>query len=116
MNQDPYTIPDDVDQKIILHLTEDKWAIVLAAESSQAEQHQLADTYFDYKIFTSIRLHDDKDTWMVELSTLAGPCFVAYNKDYAKTPHDNIHMDERTAYIVEPMKKWGNSFLPIPYV
>ena len=53
---------------------------------------------------------------MVPLSTLVGPCFVVYNKDYTKTTIDNIHMDDRTAYIVEPMAKWGDSFLPIPDV
>ena len=94
-------------------MTKEKWVIVLAAESLQAEQHQLTDAHFDSKILTRIRLHDDNDTWMVPLSTLVGPCFVVYNKDYTKTTNDNMHMDDRTAYIVEPMAKREDSFLPI---
>ena len=85
-----------------------------AAEYPQAEQHQLTDAHFDSKILTCIRLHDDKNTWIVPLSTLVGLCFVFYNKDYNKTTNDNMHIDNRTAYIVEPMVEWGDSFLPIP--
>ena len=113
MDRDPDTILDDSDQKIIPHLTKEKWAIVLAAEYPQAEQHQLTDLYFDSKISTRIRLHHYKDTWMVPLITLAGPCCVVYKIDYTNTTNDNIHRDDRTAYIVEPMAKWGDSFLPI---
>ena len=91
MDQDPDTIPDDAEQLIIPHLTNKKWVIFLAAESPQAEQHQLTDAHFDSKILTRIRLHDDDDTWMVLLSTLVGPCFVVYNKDYTKTTIDKIH-------------------------
>ena len=91
----------------------EKWRIVLAEESLQAEQHQLTDSNVDAKILTRIRLHDDKDTWMVPLSTLVGPCFVVYNKDYTDTTHYNMHIDDRTAYIVELMEKWGDSYLPI---
>ena len=113
IDQDPDTITDDVDQKIITHLTKEKWVIVLAPESSQAEQHQLNDTYFDSNILTRIRLHDDSDTCMVPLSTLVGPPFVVYTKDYNKTTNDNLRMDDKTAYIVEPMTKRRDSFLPV---
>ena len=79
---------------------------MFAAESPQAEQHQLTDSYINSKILTRTRLHDDKDTWMVSLSTLDGLCFVVYNKYYTNTTDDNMHIDDRTAHIVEPMKKW----------
>ena len=45
-------------------------AIVLVTESPQAEQNQLTDAQFDSKISTRIRLHNDKDKWMVPLITL----------------------------------------------
>ena len=77
---------------------------MLAADYPQAEQHQLTDVYFYSKILTHIILHDDKNTWMVPLSTLAGPCFSAYNKDYTKSTNHNMYIDDRTACIVEPMK------------
>ena len=43
MDQDPDSIPDDAEQQIIPHFKKEKWVIVLAAESPQAEQHQLID-------------------------------------------------------------------------
>ena len=107
MYQDSDTIPDDEEQHIIPHLTKENWVILLAAESPPAEQHQLTYSYFDAKILTHTRLRDDNDIWMVPLITLAGPCFVVYNKDYTNTTNDNMHIDDRTADIVEPMAKWG---------
>ena len=53
---------------------------------------------------------------MAPLSTLAVSCFVVYNKDYTKTANNNMHIDDRTAYIVEPMTTWGDLFLPTPDV
>ena len=116
MDQNPDIIPDDADQQVIPHLTKEKWVIVLVAEYPQAGHHQLTDAHFDYKILIYVRTHGDKDTWMVPLSTLVGTCFVVYNKGYTKTTNDNMHIDDRTAYIMEPMAKWGDSFLPIPDV
>ena len=81
MDQDLDTIPDDAEQQNILNLTEEKWVVVLAEDSPHAEQHQLADSHVDSKILPRIRLHNDKDTWMVLLITLVGPCFEVYNKD-----------------------------------
>ena len=88
-------------------MTNEKRAIALAAESQQAEQHQLTDAHFDSKILTRIRLNDDNDTSMVSLSTLVGLRFVVYNKYYTKTTNDKLHMDDRTAYVVEFMSQWG---------
>ena len=47
---------------------------MLAVASLQAGQHQLTYSYFDAKILTRIRLQNDKDKWMVPLSTLVGLC------------------------------------------
>ena len=76
----------------------------------------MIDANFNSKILARIRLHDDTDTWIAPLITLVGPFFVVYNKDYTKTTNDNIHIDDRTAYIMEPLAKWGDSFLPISNV
>ena len=73
----------------------------------------MSNSYFDTKILTRIRLHNDKDTCMVSLIKLVGLCFVVYNKDYDNTTNYNIHTDDRTSYIAEPMKQWGDSFLPM---
>ena len=93
--------------------TKEKWVIVLAAEYPHAEQDQLIDSNLDAKISTRIILHYDNNTWMVPLATLVEPCFLVYKKDYNNTTNDNMHIHDRTAYIVEPMTKWGDSFLPI---
>ena len=50
---------------------------------------------------------------MVQLSPLVGLYFVTYNKDYNNTTNNNIHIYDKTAYIVDPMEKWGDLFLPI---
>ena len=94
-------------------MTKEKWVIVFAAESPQAEQHQLTDSRVDANILTRVILHDDKDTLMVPLRKMVVPCFVAHNKEYTNTTNDNMHIDDRTAYIVESIAKWGDFFLPI---
>ena len=48
---------------------------------------------------------------MVPLTTLFGPCFVVYSKIYCQSQNNDIIDDDRTAYIVEPMAKWGDLFL-----
>ena len=44
-----------------------------------------------------------------------GPCFVYINKDYNGSGNVNQQIDDRTANIVKPMKKWGDMFLPSCY-
>ena len=112
MDQDPDTIPDDANERVIAHLTNEKWAIVLAAESPAAGAHHLTDYHFDSCITTRVRLHSDNDIWMVPLTALVGPCFVVYNKNYCVSQDNEVIVDDRTAYVVEPMKKWGELFLP----
>ena len=77
---------------------------MLVAESPQAEQHQLTDSYFDAEILTRIKLYNDRVTWMVPLRTLVGPCFKFYNKDYTNSTNDKMHTDDKIACIVEPME------------
>ena len=113
MDQYPDTIPNDADQQIMPHLVKEKWVIVLPAEYPHTEQHPLTNLHVDAKIITCIRLHDDEGTWMVPLIILVGPCCVVYNKDYTNTTNDNMHTDDRTAYIVELIAKWGYLFLII---
>ena len=111
MDQDPDTIPDDANERVIAHLTNEKWAIVLAAESPAAGAHHLTDYHFDSCITTRVRLHSDNDIWMVPLTALVGPCFVVYNKNYCVSQDNDVIVDDRTAYVVEPMRKWGDLFL-----
>jgi len=111
MDQDPDTIPDDANERVITHLTNEKWVIVLAAESPHADAHHITDSHFDSVITKRLKLHSDNDIWMVPLTTLVGPCFVVYNKNYCQSQNNDIIDDDRTAYIVEPMAKWGDLFL-----
>lgn len=112
MDQDPDTIPLDAADRIIHHLTNEKWVILLASESPEVQSDQFPNTYFDSPILKRIKLHNDNDLWIVPLNTIVSPCFVVYNKNYGDPV--NIHGNERdrTAYIIEPMKKWGDAFLP----
>jgi len=60
MDQDPDTIPDDANERVITHLTNEKWAIVLAAESPAAGAHHLTDYHFDSCITKRVKLHSEK--------------------------------------------------------
>lgn len=72
----------------------------------------MADTHFDSNILKRVMLHSDKDTGIVLLSTLVGLCFVIYNKYYCTSNNENIQRDDRTVYLMELVKKIGDSFLP----
>ena len=90
----------------LLHLTKEKWVVLWAADAPEAINHDITDSHFQFSIATHVKLHDDKDMWMVPLSTLVGPCFVAYNKNY-----NGDMKDDRTGYVVKPMSEWAmNSF------
>ena len=86
---------------------------MLAVKYQQAEQHQLTASHVDVKISTRIRLHGDMDRLILSLITLVEPYFFVYNKDYTNNTNDKMHKDDRIAYIVKHMAKWGDSFLPI---
>ena len=110
MDQDPDTIPDDANERVVTHLTNEKWEIVLAAESPVVDAHLYTDDHFDSCITKRVKLHSDNDIWMVPLTALVGPCFVVYNKNYCVSQDNDVIVDDRTEYVVEPMRKWGDLF------
>ena len=83
----------------------------MAEESPAADAHLYTDYHFDSCITKRVKLHSDNDIWMVPLTALVGPCFVVYNKNYCVSQDNDVIVDDRTAYVVEPMKKWGDLFL-----
>ena len=113
MDQDPDTIPNDESDRIIHYLTNEKWVIVLASQSPEVLTDQLPNNHFDSQILKRIKLHNDNDLWIVPLSTIVGPFFVVYNKNYGNPENINGNQGEATAYIIEPMKNWGEAFLPL---
>ena len=80
--------------------------------------HFFMSTSFEIRIlflsrFSIVKLHNNNDVYMVPLSTLAGPCFVVYNQNYTSSRASNSNIiDDRTAYVVKPMREWGDEFLP----
>jgi hypothetical protein len=97
----------------INHLTNEKWVVIQAVTSPEADSENLTDNHFDSKIHTRINLHNDDDVRIVPLTSLVAPYYVIYNKNYCEhnDQHD-VYTDDRTAYIVKPMSKWGDMFLP----
>ena len=47
--------------------------VVLVAEIPEANVDSLSNSHFQSEIITRIKLHSDKDLWMVPLSSLLGP-------------------------------------------
>ena len=90
------------------HLTREKWVVLCPADAPEANNNDITDRHFQSSLATRIKLHDDNDLWMVPLSTLVGPCFVVCNKDY-----NGDQSTDRTAYVVKPMTKWADEFIPI---
>ena len=115
MDQDLDTITDDTPDIIIPPLTKEKWVVILAAETDGVDANLLSDGHFDSNIIKRVKLHTDNDAWIVPLSTLVGPFSVYINKDYNSSGNGNQQIDNRTANILEPMKKWGDMFLPSYY-
>ena len=81
------------------HLSKEKQVVLQAADAPEASNHH---SHFQSSIATRVKLHDDKDMWMVPLSTLVGPCFVVNNKNYNGDMKD------------EPMSEWADEFIPMP--
>ena len=102
------------EEHVVHHLTKEVWLVILAAVTPKASRTEdLSDLHFDSSIITRVKLHDDNDVYMVPLSTLAGPCFVVYNQNYTSSKPSNSNIiDDRTAYVVKPMREWGDEFLP----
>ena len=93
------------------HLTKEKWVVLWAADAPEANNHDITDSHFQSAIATRVKLYADKDMWMVPLSTLVGPCFVAYNKNY-----NGDMRDDRTEYVVKSMSQWTDEFIPLQSV
>ena len=110
---DSYTISSHIISTPIINLAKEKWVFVLVAEDPKANNDELVDYNFYYNITTRINFHDDKDMWMVPLTSLVGPCFVLYDKNYYDSDiADNIDIDHMIAYSVNLMINWGDAFLP----
>ena len=88
------------------HLVREKWAVLWAADAPEANNSEITDSNFQSTIATRVKLHDDKDMCMMPLSTLVGPCFVVYNKNY-----NGSKRDDRTGCVVKPMSEWAHEFL-----
>ena len=90
----------------LTHLTREKLVVLLAADAPEVNTSEITDSHFQSVIAKRVKLHDNKDMWVVPLSTILGPCFVEYNKNY----NDNKR-DDRTGYVVKPMSEWAHEFL-----
>ena len=90
------------------HLAKEKWVVLWAAGALEANNHDITDSHFQSAIATRVKLHDDTGMWMVFLTTLVGPCFVAYNNNY-----NGDMRDDRTGYVVKPISQWADEFIPM---
>ena len=78
----------------------------MATDAPEAIGDEASDSHFQSVITTRVKIHDDKDMWVVPLSTVVGLCFVVYSKDY----NGNLK-DDRTGYVARPMSQWAGEFL-----
>ena len=49
------------------YLTRDKWIVLWTADTPEANNNDMTDSYFHSNFATRVELHDDKDMWMVPL-------------------------------------------------
>ena len=97
----------------INHFPNEKLVVIQTVTSPEADGENLTDNHFDSKIHTRIKLHNDDDVWIGPLTSLVVPYYAIYNKNYYEhNDQDNVHTDDRKAYIIEPMRKWGDMLLP----
>ena len=101
-------------QHIVHHLSKQLWVVVLSSVTPKAShRHDLTNSHFDSSILTRIKLHDDKDVFLLPLESIYAPCFVVHNKNYVDSVGSNNAIDDdRTAYVVKPMNEWADEFLP----
>lgn len=106
----------DEDVAVHKHLTNDVWVIVHAALGPLADAEKLDDDHFDSAIGHWVELCPETDLWTIPLSALVGPCCVIANRNYLLVEENvdkNVVSDDSiTAFVVEPMSKWGKLFLP----
>ena len=59
MEHNPDTLPDDATDRVVPHLSKEKWVILVAAQSLEINPDELNDAHFDSKIYKRIKLHND---------------------------------------------------------
>ena len=84
-------------------------AVVLTSESPEANIYSISNSYFQLVIITRIKLHPDKNIWMVSCTLLVYLYFVSYNKNYRSTRNIQLCTDDSTDFIIVPIKIWGLS-------
>ena len=97
VDQDQIDIVSHVAQ--IPHLTKEKWAVIKAVESPSVLSSNLSDDHFINPIITRIKLDEDR-IWLVPLSSLVEPCFVAYNYNYCDRQNENDKCEHDSTVIV----------------
>ena len=78
------------------------WVVILAAKGSEAIRDESTNSHIQFKLLKRVKLHSNNDIFVASLSSLCGPCFVVYIKDYCTTQNTVTSTDNRTAYIVRP--------------
>jgi len=95
----------------IPHLTQEKWVVVKAAESSSILSSELTDDHFVNDIITRIKIDEDR-IWLIPLSSLVDPCYVVYNFNYCERQNENdICEHDSTAFVIKSVKEWSNLFI-----
>ena len=95
----------------IPHLTQEKWAVIKAAELSSILSSELTDDHFVNEIITRIKL-DEERIWLVPLSSLVEPCYVVYNYNYCERQNENDKCEhDSTAFVIKSVKEWSNLFI-----
>lgn len=88
---DQYTTPSHSSVTPIRNLTKEKWVVILATEAPTVDSDELADYHYDSNITTRIKLYEDKDIWIVPLTSCFALCFVVYHNSYCDSNiEDNI--------------------------
>lgn len=115
IDQYPDTLPDDTHQRIIPHLNQDKWVVLLVSESSKFNTTELTAAHFDSKILKHVKLYDDKVIWIIQLSTLVGPYVVVYKKDCVIIIMKTNHKMTELYILWIQWENWGDAFITLKY-
>ena len=54
------------------HVTKEKWTVLFSNEAPKTNHDELIYYHFDSNLTTLIKLHDNKDIWIVPLKSLVG--------------------------------------------
>ena len=95
------------------HLTNEKWVVVEAAQGPSMQTSDISTHHISSSIITRIRFEEEEKIWIVPLTALVKPCYVVANINYCEmNGNGESTIGDNTAYIVKPMDKWANVFLP----